>query len=179
MKKESSFWAGYVMAALGMLLLVILLTTPNKVAPVIQYPSETAILAGQAKQKVPSATEKSEKRNNTDMQLVKTESTASSVSETSTETSSSSSVSSDVSVSSDGEAANSSGGGDSFSFPMNINEAGKEALMEVKGIGEVKAEAILDYLADTGGITDLDDLLNVKGIGEKTLQSIKGYFYAE
>lgn len=65
------------------------------------------------------------------------------------------------------------------SFPMNINLAGKDDLMAVDGIGEVKATAILNYLADTGGISKMESLLEVKGIGEKTLAKIEELFYAK
>ncbi len=52
---------------------------------------------------------------------------------------------------------------------VNINSATLEELKTLTGIGEVKAQAIIDARP----FTSLDDLLNVKGIGEKTLAKIK------
>lgn len=58
----------------------------------------------------------------------------------------------------------------------NINQATQDQLEQVKGIGEVKARAILDYVRSHGPITDMNQLLNINGIGEKTLESIKEKF---
>ncbi len=57
--------------------------------------------------------------------------------------------------------------------PVNINTATKEQLMTLDGIGEVKAEAILEYRRENGNFRSLDELLEVKGIGEKTLEKIR------
>lgn len=64
-------------------------------------------------------------------------------------------------------------------FPMNINDADKEALMRVKGIGEKRASDILDYRAKKGRIQKMEELLEIKGIGEKTLENLCRKFYAE
>ncbi len=56
---------------------------------------------------------------------------------------------------------------------ININTAGKEQLMELPGIGEVKAEAIIAYRESSGGFRAVEELLNVKGIGEKTLEKLR------
>lgn len=61
-------------------------------------------------------------------------------------------------------------------FPLDLNTASKEELMEIKGIGEVLAERITDY-ARTTGFSSVDDLLNVKGIGEKRLEAMRPYVY--
>lgn len=58
----------------------------------------------------------------------------------------------------------------------DINQATQDQLEQVKGIGEVKARAILDYIRSHGPITDMNQLLNINGIGEKTLESIKQKF---
>ena len=62
-------------------------------------------------------------------------------------------------------------------FPMDINQAEKEALMEVEGIGEKKAQSILDYRAQVGKIETMDQLLEVEGIGEVTLERLCEKFY--
>ncbi len=63
-------------------------------------------------------------------------------------------------------------------FPMNINDADKEALMQVKGIGEKRAEDILQYRSQRGKIQAMEELLKIKGIGEKTLENLCRKFYA-
>ena len=55
---------------------------------------------------------------------------------------------------------------------VSINQADREALMSLTGIGEVKAQAIIDYRTAHGGFKTLEELKNVKGIGEKTYQGL-------
>ena len=57
-------------------------------------------------------------------------------------------------------------------FPISINQAGKQELMALPGIGEVLAQRILDYRQETGGFSAVEELLNVEGIGEKRLEEI-------
>ena len=54
---------------------------------------------------------------------------------------------------------------------ININTADKETLMEViKGVGEKKAEAIIQYRKEHGAFKSVDELSNVQGIGEAIVE---------
>jgi competence protein ComEA len=50
---------------------------------------------------------------------------------------------------------------------VNINKASAEELQVLKGIGQAKAKAIVDYRTKNGKFTDLQQLTMVTGIGEK------------
>lgn len=52
---------------------------------------------------------------------------------------------------------------------VNLNTADKKELMELKGIGEKKAEAIIKY-RESKRFKSVDEILKVKGIGEKILE---------
>ena len=57
-------------------------------------------------------------------------------------------------------------------FALNINTATKSQLMQIKGIGPKKAQAIINY-RKTHKIKSLDELKNIKGINSKILLNIK------
>jgi competence protein ComEA len=58
-------------------------------------------------------------------------------------------------------------------FPININTASKETLMQLPGIGEVKAQAIIDFRNQNGPFTSLDQIQEVNGIGPATFEKLK------
>lgn len=58
---------------------------------------------------------------------------------------------------------------------VNINLAGKEQLMSIPGIGEVTAEAIIEYRTDNGQFTSIEDIMNVSGIGEGKFERMRDY----
>lgn len=57
---------------------------------------------------------------------------------------------------------------------LNINETTIDELVELPGIGPVKAKAIVDYRDLHGDFEKITDLLKIKGIGEKGLAKIVG-----
>ncbi|WP_158889341.1 MULTISPECIES: ComEA family DNA-binding protein [unclassified Pseudomonas] len=54
--------------------------------------------------------------------------------------------------------------------PLNINVADVTALQRLRGIGAVKAQAIVDHRQAHGAFASVDELLEVKGIGKALLQ---------
>lgn len=56
---------------------------------------------------------------------------------------------------------------------LNINTASVEELAGAKGIGEVKAKAIVAYRAAHGPFKSVDDLTEVKGIGPRLLTKLR------
>ena len=64
------------------------------------------------------------------------------------------------------------------SFPLDLNTATAEELMQIDGIGEVLSGRIVDY-AKQYGFNEVDDLLDVSGIGESKLESIRPYVYVD
>ena len=56
---------------------------------------------------------------------------------------------------------------------VNINQASKEALMTLPGIGEAKADAILAYRQAEGAFENTEDLMQVPGIKEGVFSKIK------
>ncbi|MFS1513570.1 ComEA family DNA-binding protein [Chengkuizengella sp. SCS-71B] len=57
---------------------------------------------------------------------------------------------------------------------INVNQASVQQLMTLPNIGEVKAQAIVDYREEHGRFLNRNELMNVKGIGEKTIEKLKG-----
>lgn len=54
--------------------------------------------------------------------------------------------------------------------PVDVNTATAEQLAEaLNGVGESKAEAIVEYREANGPFTHIDELINVRGIGMATV----------
>ena len=56
---------------------------------------------------------------------------------------------------------------------VNINTATVEELKTLKGVGEKKAEAIIDYRKKNGSFKTKEDLMKVRGIGKKLFESFQ------
>ena len=62
-----------------------------------------------------------------------------------------------------------------ISGKISINKASKEELMHLSGIGEAKANKIIEYRTQNGLFTTIEDIKKVSGIGEAIFAKIKDY----
>lgn len=60
-------------------------------------------------------------------------------------------------------------------FIVNINTAGPEELISLPQIGEVRAQAIIDYREQYGSFISVEELAEVDGISENLLENIRAY----
>ena len=58
---------------------------------------------------------------------------------------------------------------------VNLNTADLSELQTIFGIGQKRAQDILDYREANGKFNSVDDLKNVSGVGAKTLEKLKEY----
>ena len=56
---------------------------------------------------------------------------------------------------------------------ININQASKEELMTLSGIGESRAAAIIQYREEHNGFQSTEELMEVEGIKEGVFQKVK------
>lgn len=62
-------------------------------------------------------------------------------------------------------------------FPIDINLANSDELMQINGIGTITAENIINYRNKYGYFYSYNELLNIEGIGEKKLSNLLDYIY--
>lgn len=60
----------------------------------------------------------------------------------------------------------------SDSSKVNINTASKEELMTLTGIGESKADSIIEYRKNNSGFQSKEDIMNIKGIKKSVYNKI-------
>lgn len=58
---------------------------------------------------------------------------------------------------------------------LNLNTVGREELMTLPGIGESKADTIIEYRKEHGYFNSIEDLMNIPGIKEGIFDKIKPY----
>ena len=61
---------------------------------------------------------------------------------------------------------------ETVSFPVNINTADADTLTALPGIGQVLAERILAYRQQNGSFRAVEEIMKVEGIGEKKAEAI-------
>lgn len=62
---------------------------------------------------------------------------------------------------------------------VNINTATAEQLEMLPGIGESRAQAVVEARKRSGGFKRVEDLLEVKGIGESSLDKLRPFLTLE
>jgi len=56
---------------------------------------------------------------------------------------------------------------------ININEASEDELIQLRGIGPIRAERVVQYREKHGPFRSPEDIMKVKGIGPKTWEKNK------
>lgn len=62
---------------------------------------------------------------------------------------------------------------------VDLNQASLEELMSLPGIGQLRAQRILDYRQTQGPFRHATDLMNVDGIGEAIFEKLRDRIYVE
>lgn len=58
---------------------------------------------------------------------------------------------------------------------VSINVGTSEELQLLPGIGETRAQAIIDYREENGPFKNLEDIKNISGIGDQIYENIKPF----
>lgn len=61
------------------------------------------------------------------------------------------------------------------SFPLNINTATEEELVNIPGIGPSKASTIWNYIESFGPLQSIDQMIDIPGVGSTTLENLRPY----
>ena len=64
-------------------------------------------------------------------------------------------------------------------LPLDLNQATRDQLIALPGIGPKGADAILAYRASQGRIADLGELEKIKGLTSVRLERLKDYLYVK
>ena len=59
---------------------------------------------------------------------------------------------------------------------INVSKEGntaEEGIININGVGEVKAKSIINYREKNGGFKSIDEMKNIEGIGDKTFEKMK------
>jgi len=57
---------------------------------------------------------------------------------------------------------------------IDINSADKQQLMQLNGVGEARADAIIEYREKNGAFDSVNELTEVSGVGQATLENNRG-----
>ena len=71
------------------------------------------------------------------------------------------------------DAAGSQAGGQKEEGKVNLNEASREELMTLPGVGEAKADSILSYREENGGFDSIEEIMEISGIKEGVFEKMK------
>lgn len=64
---------------------------------------------------------------------------------------------------------------DEESGKVNLNTADSNELQTLNGVGEKRAQMIIDYREEHGSFQVIEDVMNVSGIGEKSFANLKDF----
>lgn len=60
-------------------------------------------------------------------------------------------------------------------YPLNLNTCTFEDLLTINGIGEKKANDIIEYREYLGSYSDVEQIKNIKGIGDAVFEKLAPY----